>query len=1172
VRVGVLGPVEVVDGTGRVDVGTRKQRALLAALVLHRRRAVSVDALVDLIWGDDPPSAVLTSLHGYIAGLRRALEPDRAARKPASVLVTVPPGYALRLADDDVDATRFAGVVGEAHRRLAGGDDRHIPAAPAGLSPAELTELADRLDEALRWWRGAAYADLDDVGGVLAERARLAELRLVATEDLALVRLELGEHATVAAELEALAHLHPLRERLWALWVLALARAGRQAAAFEALRTARRQLADDLGVDPGASLRALETAILHQDPALSGPPRPTVTAPPAATAPAATEAPAERVSAATDAPAGLAGGVAHPGAAPTVVGDPRTWPLVGRDAELATLTGLLAEANQGHARFAAVIGEPGVGKSRLVDELGRRAVDQGFAVLVGRCSEDEGAPPFWPWTAVVRDLAGVLGASTVRDLAGADAALLHGLLPALDPGGTADADGAVVTVPPAVDAERFRICDAAGRLLAAASAHHPLLVALDDLHWADPSTLRLLQHLAEHLNQARILLVATRRQHPEPVGALAEVGEALGRRHALRLDLAGLDEEGVAGLVTLVTGGRPAAADVSTLRERTDGNPFFLVELLRLPPTTEVPAAVTDVVARRVARLPDRTRDLLQTAAVIGRRLELGLLAAAAERDPDSVLDDLDPALAAGVMLEEPAVESFRFAHALVRDVVYHGQPATRRARRHALVAAAMEHDGNERLTETARHWLAAGPRHAATAWRCAARAAEQAQRLHGYEEAATLLAAAVAAQDDDRTGTAEERYALSMAWADACRWSGDRAAQLLALDRARQEADALGDLERLAYACVAAAEGAMWTVRDPGVVNQVAVAALRRVLRGLPAGDSDLRCRALLALASELYYTDAHQEREALADEGLAMARRIGDPALLVWASTTTCVAISSPENAADRARIIDDALTATGLHDPVPDDRQAEQVARMMLWTFRALSSHELARLPQMWQDLAEARTAADRLRTPSVRWVLNGIELPWRAMRGDAARVEELLAEVEELTALGGLPQSDVFTVASLLFARIWQGRADEVLPLVRARYAADPDRCAAFLLLAALRAGAHDDVRTVLESRPSWVDGIAWARTFELSVAAHAAYLSQHTRLAATVYRSLAPYAGRMAAVGSAGAIGPVDAYLAFAAATTGERDLARRHADDARALAKAWELPALTAWLTDVAEF
>ncbi|MFG2042447.1 AAA family ATPase [Dactylosporangium sp. NPDC048998] len=1140
-RVAVLGPVEVLDDGVPVDAGTPKQRAILAALVLHRPRAVAVDALVDLVWGDDPPPSPLSSLHGYVSGLRRVVEPRRAARERASVLVTVPPGYALRLSDEDVDATRFAAAVDAVHRRLALADASGLPAVPAGVAPAELAAMAHRLGEALMLWRGTPFQELEEADAAVAERARLAELRLVATEDLALIRLELGEHATVAAELTGRAQRYPLRERLWALRALAQARAGRQADALASLQTIRHTLGEQLGVDPGPVLRAVELAVLKQDPAAVRGARP-VPAP------------------APPTPAPSAGGGAGPAGA-VVTGDPRTWPLVDRDAELAALLELLGPVRSGRTELALLVGEPGIGKSRLVAELARRAADDGFAVLVGRCSEDEGAPPFWPWASALRDLSGVLGNGVLRELAGADADRLAGLLPA-GPGRDRAAAVPEAADGSSADAERFRISDAFARLLAAAAERRPLLVVLDDLHWADLSSLRLLHHLADHLTGAPVLLVATRRAHPEPAGVLADVVAALGRRHALRLDLPGLSPVGVAELARAVTGEAAPAQRAASLRERTDGNPFFLVELLRLRGGADIPAAVTDVVARRVARLPDPTQHLLRAAAVIGRQYDLDLLAAVTGHDADTVLDDLDPAVAAGVVLEEETAPGrFRFAHALVRDVVYQAESAARRARRHAGVAAALRDEGDERLSEAARHWLAAGPAHAGAAWRAAARAAARARAVHGYEEAAALLAAARAAQAQDRSCTAVERYDLLMAHAAAGQWIGDRVTQLDALDLACRAAEELGDVHRLARAAIGSADGSVWTIRDRTVVHAPAVAALRRVLRELPAGDSDLRCRALLTLAGELHYADAPRERDALAEEGLAMARRIGDPQLLAWAAATAFVATWQTANAEQRWSRIDEALRLT--EGPAGGD-----AARTHLLTFRAIAGQETGRVEAMWHDVAEARAGAQRLRLAYPLVVLNGMELPWRVMQDRSAEVEELLAESAALSASTALPARELFVVSSL-FAKMWQGRAGEFLPIARAMYDAEPAMAITVYLLTLVRSGEHDTVAAVLD-RDGWVpDGTSWAATFDLAIGAHAAYAARRPRFAAQVYELLAPHAGRPATAGSGGALGPVDAYLALAAAAAGERDLAARHADDAAGLAAAWDVPVMARWLAEL---
>jgi DNA-binding SARP family transcriptional activator len=178
-----------------------------------------------MLWRDSPPPSALPTLQVYLAGVRKALEPDRPARTSPKTVVTVAPGYALRLPGDCLDSARFTVAVDDAHRRL--GLSSGTFTAP-DLEPQELTEVVSALDDALALWRGTPYSDLDDVPAAVAERGRLEELRLVALEDRAVARLTLGQQATVAAELESLTAKHPLRERLWALRVLALAADGRQ--------------------------------------------------------------------------------------------------------------------------------------------------------------------------------------------------------------------------------------------------------------------------------------------------------------------------------------------------------------------------------------------------------------------------------------------------------------------------------------------------------------------------------------------------------------------------------------------------------------------------------------------------------------------------------------------------------------------------------------------------------------------------------------------------------------------------------------------------------------------------------------------------------------------------------------------------------------------------------
>ncbi|MBB2741257.1 UNVERIFIED_ORG: DNA-binding SARP family transcriptional activator [Microbispora rosea subsp. rosea] len=242
---GVLGPVTAWDGTGgAIALKGPRHRAVLARLIVARGRVVPVTRLIDDLW-DEPPAGAVGAVRTFVAALRRALEPGRPPRTPARLLVTEGPGYALRAGADAVDAWRF----------------EHAVAAAADLSPED---GLGRLEEALGWWRGPAYAEFADQDWARAERSRLAELRLHAVERHAEMRLALGRAAEAVPDLDAHAAGHPWREEAWRLLALALYRSGRQGDALAVLRRARALLVDELGVDPGPGLRRLETDILRQ--------------------------------------------------------------------------------------------------------------------------------------------------------------------------------------------------------------------------------------------------------------------------------------------------------------------------------------------------------------------------------------------------------------------------------------------------------------------------------------------------------------------------------------------------------------------------------------------------------------------------------------------------------------------------------------------------------------------------------------------------------------------------------------------------------------------------------------------------------------------------------------------------------------------------------------------
>ncbi len=261
----MLGPLEVLERERPVELRSAKQRRLLAALLVHANSVVSGDRLADILWGDAPPADATATLQTYVSRVRAALEPDRAPGDPETMLVTRAPGYVLRVEQDQVDSSCFERLVAEGRVALREGD----PVA-----------AAKRLGEAQALWRGPALAEFADEPFARAEAIRLDELRLSAFEDRIEAELARGRHGELIGDLEVVARENPSRERLWARWMLALYRCGRQAEALSAYQELRVHLGDELGITPSPELVALEEAIVLQKPELDWvppPPQPAAT-------------------------------------------------------------------------------------------------------------------------------------------------------------------------------------------------------------------------------------------------------------------------------------------------------------------------------------------------------------------------------------------------------------------------------------------------------------------------------------------------------------------------------------------------------------------------------------------------------------------------------------------------------------------------------------------------------------------------------------------------------------------------------------------------------------------------------------------------------------------------------------------------------------------------------
>lgn len=840
--------------------------------------------------------------------------------------------------------------------------------------------------------------------------------------------------------------------------------------------------------------------------------------------------------------------------------------FVGRDRELEALRAGLNDALDGRGRLFLVGGEPGIGKSRLADEVAAEGRARGARALWGRCWEAGGAPAYWPWVQCLRSYLREADPQAIRRHIGMGAPYLIHLLPEIHE------LAPDVPAPQVGDPEgaRFRLFDAAATFLRNAAADQPLVLVLDDLHAADEPSLLLLRFAAREIGDTQLLILATFRDTElGPDSPLSAALAQLAREAATRqLLLGGLTEPRVARLIEATTGEPPPDSLVRAIHAETEGNPLFVGEILRLLATEgllhaapddpswqlAIPQGVREAIARRLRHLSEGSNRTLGLAAVVGREFDLDLIAALSERSADDVLELFDEASAARVVTDVPGSPGrLRFAHALIRETLYQALPTTRRVRLHRQVGETLERfhrdDPEPHLAELAHHFFQAA--HAGLASRAveyARRAGDRASGLLAYEEAARLYRMALGALQSDRSVDEAARCDLLLLLGDALARAGDA-------ERAKEvflEAAAVARRKGLASSLARAALGYggrfVWeAARGDPHLRQL----LEDALAALGDEESALRARVMVRLAAGPMRDDvAREARAELSRRSVEMAQRVDDPPTLAYVLDGRYAAVWWPDNLDDRLSLSAELVAAAG--------RAGDRERQLQGHHYRCLALLEVGDMHGLHRELQAKARLAEELRQPAQWWYLISVQSTLAIFTGRFEEAERLIDEVFELGERAQGPMARAYEITHLYLLRRLQGRLEEVEPTIQSlsrEYSTYPVlRCE--LAQVRMELGQTDlakrellelarDDFAVLPKNDEWLFGMSL-------LAEVAAALGDVTR-AAALYDTLHPYATRNAVSAPDGCSGSISRNLGVLASALGRPEPAAHHFEDALAV-------------------
>lgn len=819
--------------------------------------------------------------------------------------------------------------------------------------------------------------------------------------------------------------------------------------------------------------------------------------------------------------------------------------FIGRRRELDVLAAQFREAMAGKGAIVLVGGEPGIGKSRLLEQAAAAAERAGLTVAWGRCWEGPGAPALWPWVQILRHLGAPKKAGATGEMRDEVARLFSGV---------ADVRAGIF---PDLDDDRrsqlffVRLSEA----LRQSAARRPIALFFDDIHNADGPSAAMLSFLATSVGDAHLAVVAAYRD--AEVDLKAEASESMhaltGRGDVRRLRLVGLNHAEIEEL--LGDAGLDATPElVRQIAERTEGNPLFLHEAIQLVLRCEpgvgetrlaslVPETLHQLLSRRLSALSEETRASLDVAAVIGREFDWPLLARARRKDAQALLADLDEAVRQQVI--QPMgdrVHAYRFGHVLARDVLYDQLTSTRRSQIHAQVWAAL---GEAGAGDASHLFAAAHHAHRALPWidpeqalEASLRAGERAVDLYAYQEAVGFFRQAI--ELAETLGPADVRLCeLLLRQGGAARRAGKESEARGIFARAGALARQLGEP-------LLQGRAALGLVNDftaSGELDQRAITALEEAITAVGHRDVPLRIKLLSALAVALYVAPSAARRSELIQESIELAQQCGDPAAELFVLSMRQLALAVPEKLDESLAVARRAIDLALRHG----DENSQMRGHMSLAQALYRSGDWLS----ADREVDFCTRLSEELRDPRYLWQVGSIRAARALLRGDFAQSEEISIAAWHIGREIGEPRADQYRwLQSMCRARACGGVEEHELGVrfMLERFPHIPHWQAGLALLCA-EGGKRDEARSILQRVALNLRDLPRSHFWAAGMAcfAETCWLIRDASVAGAFYDALAPFAGQTVVIGLIGAVlGTVDYYLALLAATLGRFDLAARH--------------------------